>query len=462
MTLASEIKGWLLEKGEVLDPKDLPKITATGPTSTSAQSAGSQASGDTPEGPRVRGLIVPDLQGKKPDISGLLDDTSLRDTLFELAVGKDTGVVTIDRGDGNVKFGLWYKGGVVGWRSEPLDEEEVFGILLFRGGHITKEQLAESLEIMQSSDCRQGDALIEMGVITLQQMVAILQKQCEFVLQRVMRDKQGKWSFHSTPGLPERFINPPLKVASLLYKELRDHAKSLPREVVFDSIEENLNSYVQVSEEVRPLLSEIGFSKSEEKFITIITGNSWRLRELFTVTNLPKSQTACVLWAFNELGILDYQEREATSRYLKRISDRLASKVKGLSRASHFDILEIHWICLHGEIESAYNKIRVEFDASEYHDVSPEMTKAFSKIAQRIEQAWENLNSDQKRRAYRVEVVETNTVIMSAELLAKKGEMMIMKKDRREATLCFTKAAELMPGKSAYREGISRARSVVT
>jgi hypothetical protein len=104
----------------------------------------------------------------------------------------------------------------------------------------------------------------------------------------------------------------------------------------------------------------------------------------------------------------------------------------------------------------------VEFEASEYHDVSPDMTKAFSKIAQRIEQAWENLNSDQKRRAYRDEVVETNTVIMSAELLAKKGEMMIMKKDRREATLCFTKAAELMPGKSAYREGISRARSVVT
>jgi len=461
MNLVEEIKQWLLEKGDVLDPNDLPKQAVAAPQANPAQAANHQQQGQEVNAPKARGLIIPNVEGRKPDISGLLDDTSLRDTLFELAVGNNTGLITINRGDGAVKYGLWYKGGVVGWRSEPLDEEEVFGILLYRGGHITKEQLAESLDVMEANNCRQGDALIEMGLITLQQMVAILQKQCEFVLQRVMRSDKGKWSYHSLPNLPERFINPPLKVASLLYKELRDHAKSLNREDVFKAIEPFLNSYVEVRDEVLPLLAEIGFSKSEEKFLSIITENSWRLREIFTVTNLPKSQTVCVLWAFNELGILDYKGQEATSRYIKRISDRLASKLRGLARANHFDILEIHWICLPDEIVFAYEKIRDEFDATKYHDITPEMAKAFSKIHKRIELAWAGLNTESKRREYRAEVVEANTITMSAELLAKKGEMMIMKKDRREATMCFSKAAELEPRNSAYKEGLSRARSVI-
>jgi hypothetical protein len=124
--------------------------------------------------------------------------------------------------------------------------------------------------------------------------------------------------------------------------------------------------------------------------------------------------------------------------------------------------LEVHWISLPAEVEVAYNKIRDEFDASKYHDLSTEMTAAFTKISGRIELAWESLNNDKKRRGYREEVVEANTIMMSAELLAKKGEMMIMKKDRREAVICFSKAAELDPRNSTYREGLSRARSVVT
>jgi Flp pilus assembly protein TadD len=90
------------------------------------------------------------------------------------------------------------------------------------------------------------------------------------------------------------------------------------------------------------------------------------------------------------------------------------------------------------------------------------MTKAFSKISSRVKLAWDSLNDDTKRRAYRQEVVETNTIAMSAELLGKKGEMMIMKKDKREATLCFSKAAELEPRNPAHREGLSRARAVIS
>ncbi len=51
-------------------------------------------------------------------------------------------------------------------------------------------------------------------------------------------------------------------------------------------------------------------------------------------------------------------------------------------------------------------------------------------------------------------------IVQSAELLAKKGEMAIMKKDYREANLCWGKAMELVPGRSEFREGYQRAQAL--
>ena len=51
-------------------------------------------------------------------------------------------------------------------------------------------------------------------------------------------------------------------------------------------------------------------------------------------------------------------------------------------------------------------------------------------------------------------------IVQSAELLAKKGEMAIMRKDRRESTTCFAKALELIPGRPDFREGFQRASGI--
>jgi len=45
-------------------------------------------------------------------------------------------------------------------------------------------------------------------------------------------------------------------------------------------------------------------------------------------------------------------------------------------------------------------------------------------------------------------------------LLGKKGEMAIMRKDRREASSCFSKAVELVPGEPLYRDGLRRSSGV--
>lgn len=188
--------------------------------------------------------------------------------------------------------------------------------------------------------------------------------------------------------------------------------------------------------------------------------SSWRLRELFTVTNLSRNQTACVLWALDELHLIEYRGQEDLGRYLERISSRILAKVRTLPTASHFDVMEIHWICLQEDVEVAYDRLLEEFDASKYHDLTPELKQAIERIRKKVEEANKFLKVKKNRKSYREEIIEADTILNSAELLAKKGEMAIMKADGREAVLCWSKAVELIPQSKTFKDGLQRARGM--
>jgi hypothetical protein len=223
---------------------------------------------------------------------------------------------------------------------------------------------------------------------------------------------------------------------------------------------ENLDFYVHFTEETAEILSEIKFSKAEAKFLEVVQSNSWRLRELFTVTNLSRNQTACVLWAMDELHLLDYRATEDISRYLDRIGSRILSKVSTLRTATHFDVMEIHWICLQEEIETAYKRLQTEFDPEAYHDLTKELKDGLKRIMDKVDEAHVYLKVKKNRVLYREEILEADTIFNSADLLAKKGEMAIMKADGREAVTCWSKAAELIPNKKSFKEGLQRARGI--
>ena len=409
---------------------------------------------------RGQGLLLPDLADRDPDAEGELSDRSLRDALVDIAVKRYTGLLTIVQSDGTHRFGFIYQGGPVGWRSEPLEKESVLGVLLYRAGQITEEQLKQSLQIMEERGCRQGEAFIEMGVMTFAQLVMVLQKQCEFVLQQVMRLRDGAWAFHQLDALPENFVNPPLRVPSLLFRALKDYARELPTEQLSARLKPLLDQYVTFKEDVIQVMSEIRFSKEEKKFIEIVSSRSWRMREIFSVSNLSRVGTAGTVWAFLELEFLAIKESEDLERYLNRISGRIITKRDRLASNHAFDVLEMHWICLDHEVEAAHRKLLDEFDPKKFHDLTPELADAIKRIRTAADEAYEKVKDRKLRGVYREEIVEDALIRNSAELLAKKGEMAIMRGDGREALNCYQKAHELVPQHPEYRDGLNRARGL--
>lgn len=407
-----------------------------------------------------RGLPLPDLTGLAPILSGKLGDRTLRDALMELAIERVTGLLEVRYPDGRARWGFVHKGGPVAWRSDPIVEDEVLGILMFRASQITREQLEQSLNLMEQNGIRQGEALIEMGAITFAQLVMLLQKQCEFVFQRVIRDTEGTWTFHALDDLPERFISPALRVPSLLFRALRTYSKEMPAEELATTLRPWLDKYVYWVAGAQRVLDEMKTNSEETGFFKIIGMTSYRLRELFAVSNIARSATAGTVWTLADLHLIEFRDDEAGARNVERLRRVLADRGSAVVKGTLFDRLDLHWICNSDEVEKAWTRLSGEYGNTSYAKWGPENQTAVEAIHKSSKEAYERLRGDAKRREYRAEIMEKMQIEQSAEMLSKKGDMAIMKESRREAMDCFVKACELVPGNVEYQSGLARVRAM--
>lgn len=408
----------------------------------------------------VRGIPIIDVSSLEPQYEGVTEGNALRMGVMEIAASGQTGLFTIHQDDGIIRYAYFKSGGPVAWRTVPLQEREVLGMLLFKAGQITKEQLQQCLEIMQTKGVRQGEAFIEMGLMSFSQLIMVLGKQNEFILQHVLKQAKGSWTFHVLPKLPEAFLPPPVRVGALLFRSMIEEAKQLRGQRLADFLREYINSYIQIAEGRQGLFADLGLNASERRLIAIITERTLRMRELFSMSPLSRQNTAAVFYGLINLGMFSFGERETHARYLQRVGVDIGRKKRQLIQATHFDVLEVHWISLPEEIETGYRKLKEEYRLATYDNLPEELAETVERINGRIDEAYNVLRDEFQRREYRKTLVEEFMIIQSAQLLAKKGEMAIMRHERHAAVLCFAKALELQPRSAEYRASLQRARAV--
>ncbi len=329
---AEQVKEWLLSTGQLVPAvagpagdevarlrarvRELEALLAPGsepatapPSSPDAPPVAPPTAGAPPAPPsaRARGHIVPSIEGIPASLSGELSDRSFRDALMALAIERQTGLLTLTRPDGRVRWGFWSKGGPVAWRSEPIEEQEVLGVLLYRAGSLTREQLAESLARMERTGGRQGEALVDMDVLTFPQLVRMLQTQVDFILKRALLEREGTWTFHLLPDLPERYVTPPLKIPTILYRAMLASTRDLPAQELAGYLRPWLDHFVTVAAGVERTFDEMKLTPEEQEFLKLIQRAPCRLRESFTISSLSRSQTAAAVWCLYDLNLLEFK-----------------------------------------------------------------------------------------------------------------------------------------------------------
>jgi len=125
--------------------------------------------------------------------TGNLQTVAFSDLLQLFSAGKKTGTVTIVRG--NIRKEIVFKEGNIISASSQDAEEDYLGQLLLRAGRITKTDLQRSIYMHKTSGKRIGQVLVEMKLISREELGLYLKQQIEEIIYNLFSWKEGEFVF---------------------------------------------------------------------------------------------------------------------------------------------------------------------------------------------------------------------------------------------------------------------------
>jgi hypothetical protein len=386
--------------------------------------------------------------------SGDLSDTSFERALLELESEAAVGVLTLEYADGVCRRGFWRRGGPVGWQSRPLKEEEVLGMLLYRSKRITKEQLSESIELMNELGVRQGEALAEIGAIEHAEIPLLLQAQAKSILGRVLNNRVGTWSFTPVDELEEEFGGVAVRVGPIVFRRARDQIQQRTATALAEQLRPVLDRFPSVKLPAERLGRDLKLGAPEKRFLNLLEGGSRRVRELFAVSHLARSGTASLLVTLVELGLVDLGQAPAAERRTEDLVPLLRARRQQVGKGTLFDHLGVHWLCTRDDIEAAWLGFLRRYAPDRLPTFGPGAEADWKIVYEATQSAYEQLKDDDKRRAYRGQVIERELLRQSVMALTTRAEMANMRGQFAEAASSYSAALEIAPG----REDLEAAR----
>ncbi len=395
--------------------------------------------------------------GMEPDASGELDQEVIIRLMMDAYRERFTGVLRIDHplGTSTVFFD---KGGPVRVADDPVVVEECLGVLLQRAGRIDEAQLKASLEMMNETGKLQGECLIEMGLLTFPVLVMALMKQTQMKMLRLYEQAEGRYARYPLERHRQTHITPPLKVPGILYKTLRARYEEMAGHELAEIQRPKMDLYSRITLDFP--VDDLQLKRSETEFLEILSSRSYRLREIYTVSNMGRRLTAVNLMALLDLGILVLQADEDTAQVIEKLHDQLDDKLRTMEEQNHFERLELHWSARDDDVEKGYSRLREKWESiGGQVDLPEEHRRMQQQVLDALRESYEALRRAPERQEYRREVYEAQQIAFSADIFFRQGEMLMIKKRWPEVLDNFQRAAELRPDVRKYANAVKAARS---
>ncbi len=380
----------------------------------------------------------------------------LTELLMELYQGGANGVIEFKSEDGR-RLAYVKKGGIVQFINDPVIEEECLGALLNRAGRIDKDQLNRSLQMMSDTGEKQGQCLIEIGVLTFPQLVMSLMTQAEIVARNVLSAVEGTWGWWPLSTLPNSIVTPPMKTPGFLFGFYKKHFGTVPRDELERRTSLVMDKYCVLDGSVN--WGDMRLKKVEARFMEILGGKSWRFREVFTVSNLGRGTTEQILLALLDMGMLKIVEDEDQSQIEERLREQLSRKLMYMRDQNPFEVLEAHWTARTDQVQSAYDRMHKEYENFAKGAALPaDVEQLRVDILSCLDEAYTALKTTGTRQETRKKFYEPMQHDFSADLLFRQGEMLMVRARWEDALDNFERAIELMPQEGKYRKFAEMAR----
>lgn len=396
---------------------------------------------------------------KKQDIS----DYTIPHLLQRLYVDKVTGLLHLQRGE--AKKVVYFKDGYpIFTRSNVLNE--CLGRMLVAEGEITQVDCDQSVEKSKESGRLQGTVLIEMGLLTPQQLHGALTRQVTKKLLSTFAWSSGTWQFVPGKDFRKSVTRIKLSPASLIMQGIVTHwnAKRLD-----DYLYPFTEDYLKQATNPKYRFQDIHLSKRGEAIFKNCRGVK-TLGQLLEQHPLARREVQKILTA---LIISELLERQATAEemavddipavdHTDMIDEKLRRKIlddyQRIMGCDYFEALGISRKSGPSEARKAYYRLAKEYHPDRFlgSDLSNEMRIKINEMFQYITQAYTVLSDTDTCAGYLDELVngpkksiDINQVI-EAETAYQEGRAMLKVRRFGQAAKSLKRSIELSPEEPEY------------
>jgi hypothetical protein len=242
----------------------------------------------------------------------------------------------------------------------------------------------------------------------------------------------------------------PVQLNRVLFRAIVEAATAYSNDELLVGLEPYLNLYVSRKEKLPLDVQQLRLDEKELRFLNVTLIAPTRLRTIFSVSALNRSQTLRTLYALFFLRCLDFVTTflPPETEFLPHLN-RVWSEVQ---TANHYEVLQVHWTSLGPAIEKMYQKTKNEWEEMlKAHQNKPDHASLIQKILGRIDESYRYLSDDDRRRQYRDDLIEAPKRLFSAELLSQHARTYILRGDRKQALGYIQMAVDIAPANAEYR-----------
>jgi hypothetical protein len=425
--------------GIALDALDTPAPSARPPSNGQPQAG---AAGE-PESPLLRlaaerPATAPPPVASAPVVEdeGSLAEIDLAQLLARLHAGGFSGKLRLHHGDGEKS--LYLEAGVPVFAVSSFGHDRL-GDLLYREGKLTREQLQRTRELAVEPGRRTAAVLVELGLLKSAELYPALRRNVEEIFYSVFSWEDGRYQLSGEPGHAEDRVRPSAHVWALVLEGVR-RKYSLERLVELVGSPETVLAPTTALDRA---FEHAGLTDTERAVAELFDGERSIADVLLSISGLPDVKLAepdlyALAWGLLSVGALrsahagdavplreastvvtgppagtDGERRVATRAHEEQPADRaidrerLLAKRTQIADCDYFSALGVDRQASTHEIERAYERLRLDFDAERFGpQVRAELQDALDEIHEVLDEAHRVLRDEPMRRAYREHLVD--------------------------------------------------------
>lgn len=339
------------------------------------------------------------------------------------------------------------------------------GRILLKKGLISEEDYLRSLDIVVKKGMRHGEALISMGILKPSDIAEAIKEQFYDKLYYFFSKNQGDFLVVRSNFDDISFANnPKVDIFELIYNGIKTYR---PTDYLIEKYVDFKEKYLAISDKYVLLFDKLPLKglekdialdlKDTKKFIEIITKYSKDFEHLFKVVE--------ILSTFQMISFCEDEEGAKEISYwanpkMIEIKEEIIKDYLNFREKNYYEVLGVAQNAESSEIKKRYLELAKKYHPDRYsiYNLTKDLLQKIKENFQIIQTAYEVLSDKEKRESYDAtiqspilkEMMKKSENIINAEISFKKGEILLKRRNYKEARQYFKESVNLNDKEPEY------------